>query len=102
MAKRAIAVEHTLSRHPLQSPTQLALYLRALRTTRGLTQTQLGAMLGVTRARVSEIERDPKNLGFAQLQRILHLLGARLVIEVHTTLSGVQADSAPVKPSGDW
>ncbi len=102
MKKKAIAVGHTLSSHPLQSPAQLALYLRALRKTKGLTQTQLGAMLGVTRARVSEIERDPINLGFSQLQRILHLLGGRLVIEVQAADSGMRTDSAPSTPRGEW
>ena len=69
--------------YPVQSPTQLATCLRALRKARHLTQAELGLLLGVSRARVSEIERDPSQLGFSQLQRILHLLGCGLVIEPH-------------------
>ena len=101
MKKQAKAVEKTASSHALQSPAQLAMYLRALRKAKGLTQTQLGTMLGVTRARVSEIERDPANLGFTQLQRILHLLGGRLVLEVHADDERTATDAAPT-PRGEW
>ncbi len=102
MKSKAIAVAGTVSRHPLQSPTQLAMYLRALRKAKGLTQSALGLLLGVTRARVSEIERDPANLGFSQLQRILQLLGGRLVLEVQATDAGTAAGAAPSMPRGEW
>jgi HTH-type transcriptional regulator / antitoxin HipB len=88
--------------YPIHSPAQLAAYLRSLRKAAGLTQAQLGAMLGVTRARISQIEADPGNLGFTQLQRILHLLGSRLVIDTHAT--ELPASGAPVRRAtqGEW
>jgi HTH-type transcriptional regulator / antitoxin HipB len=82
---KAIAVTRRQLMYPIQSPAQLAVYLKSLRKAKRLTQAQLGTMLGVTRARISEIENDPSNLGFSQLQRILHLLGSRLVIDTHAT-----------------
>ena len=89
------------SLYPLHSPAQLATYLQSLRKEKQLTQTQLGEMLGVTRARVSEIEVDPSNIGFTQLQRILHLLGARLVIEASGPQREPTADSGTPN-RGEW
>lgn len=67
--------------YPIQVPDQLGTYLRALRKTRGLTQGDLSRMLGVSRARVTQIEKDPSNLGFSNLLKILNILGARMSIE---------------------
>ena len=44
--------------YPIQSPGQLSSHLRALRKVRGLSQAQLGALLGVGQTRVARIERD--------------------------------------------
>ncbi len=86
--------------YPIQTPAQLTAYLRSLRRSRHLTQAQLGEMLGVTAARVSEIERDPGQVAFSQLHRILQLLGARLVIEPH---DAVIASLRPARPAGgEW
>lgn len=81
---------------------QLSAYLRALRKMKGLTQVQLGKRLGVTRARVSEIERDPEHVGFSQLQTILHLLGGRLVLEVPVQGASLQPGSPDSFPQGEW
>ncbi len=103
MNSKAIAVDDsTFDRFPVQASSQLGAYLRALRKARQLTQAQFGEMLGVTRARVSEIERDPANLGFSQLQRILHLLGGRLVIEVASAEPSDRPAPAPTTPRGEW
>lgn len=59
-------------------------------------------MLGVTRARVSEIERDPSKLGFSQLQQILHLLGSRLVIETHATQLPSSETPTMRVAEGEW
>ena len=48
--------------YPIQSPGQLSSHLRALRKVRGLSQAQLGALLGVGQTRVARIERDPTTL----------------------------------------
>ena len=41
---------------PLRLPDQLKQHLRALRKERGLTQAQLGALVGVKQARIAGIE----------------------------------------------
>ena len=83
----------------IQTPAQLAAYLRSLRKARRLTQAQLGEMLGVSAARVSEIERDPSQVAFAQVQHVLQLLGARLVIETADTTPSSRPDGTA---GGEW
>lgn len=69
----------------IQSPKQFAVYLRALRRSRGLTQGDLGRLIGVTGARISEIEKDPSAVGLTQVLKLLHILGARAVVELNHT-----------------
>lgn len=87
--------------YPIQTPTQLAPYLRSLRKARRLTQAQLGQILGVTAARVSEIERDPGTVAFAQVQHVLQLLGAQLVIETRETTES-PTSSGDIPADGEW
>jgi len=72
----------------VRTPAQLAPYLKSLRKARGLTQAQLGAQLGVSAARLGVIEQQPGVVGFEQVMRLLHLLGARLVIETSDDRGG--------------
>ena len=44
----------------LQLPEQLGPHIRALRRARKLTQRDLAARLGVTQARIADIERTPQ------------------------------------------
>lgn len=92
-------VGHTDGRYPVATDLQLSAYLRALRKTRGLTQAQLGDMLGVSKARVSEIERDPSNVAFSQLQRIVGLLGARIIVETRPPAEPATTDR---HLGGEW
>jgi HTH-type transcriptional regulator/antitoxin HipB len=64
----------------LQSPAQLGDHLRALRKARGLTQRQLGLLLEVDQARISDIEKDPRAVNVAQFFRLLTVLGAQTVL----------------------
>lgn len=67
--------------YPVDTPQQLKTILRTLRQARGLTQTQLGEMLGVSQKRIARIEAAPHLTGYDQIARILALLGGRLVVE---------------------
>lgn len=66
--------------YPLKTPEQLREQLRSLRKQRGLTQVQLGALIGVTQARVVEIEAHPGSVSLQQILQALNALGAGLVI----------------------
>jgi HTH-type transcriptional regulator/antitoxin HipB len=62
--------------YPLRIPEQLKPHLRALRKSRGLTQAQLGALVGVKQARIAEIEANPGAVSLDQLVKVLGALGA--------------------------
>lgn len=60
---------------PVRFPDQLRQHLRALCKRHGLTQAQLGALIGVSRARIAEIEANPGLVSFEQLMKLLSVLG---------------------------
>jgi HTH-type transcriptional regulator/antitoxin HipB len=67
--------------YPLRFSDQLRQHLRALRKRRGLTQAQLGSMVGVSQARIAEIEANPGLVNFDQILQLLATLGATLRLE---------------------
>ena len=66
--------------YPIQSPGQLSAHLRSLRKSRGLSQVQLGAVLGVGQTRIARIERDPTAVSVAQFLDLLGTLGVQMVL----------------------
>ena len=67
--------------YPVDTPQQLKTILRSLRQSRGLTQAQLGEMLGVSQKRIARIEASPEVTSFDQIARIVAALGCRLSVE---------------------
>ena len=82
---------------PLRIPDQLKQHLRALRKSRGLTQGQLGALVGVRQARIAEIEANPGAVSFDQLTKVLAALGGTL--HLHSA-EGAGTDSQVVPDAG--
>jgi HTH-type transcriptional regulator/antitoxin HipB len=66
--------------YPIQSPGQLSSHLRALRKARGLSQAQLGGVLGVGQTRIARIEHDPTAVSVEQFLGILSALGVQMVL----------------------
>ena len=66
---------------PVRFPDQLRQHLRALRKRHGLTQAQLGALVGVSQARIAEIEANPGLVNFEQLMKLLAVLGVSLTLQ---------------------
>ena len=66
---------------PVRFPDQLRQHLRALRKRHGLTQAQLGALVGVSQARIAEIEANPGLVNFEQLMKLLSVLGVSLTLQ---------------------
>ncbi len=87
--------------HPLQLASQLGRHLKSLRKSRGLTQAQLGALLGVGQVRVAAIEKNPASVSLDQLLRLLAALNAQLVLR-STPHSGTDEDSANSGARGEW
>jgi len=67
--------------YPVDTPQQLRTILRTLRQSRGLTQEQLGQMLGVSQKRIARIEAAPEVTAFDQIARMVSAMGCRLVVE---------------------
>lgn len=81
--------------YPLRIPDQLRPHLRALRKRRGLTQAQLGALVGVKQARIAEIEANPGAVSLDQLSRMLAALGATLHLHAADTTPPETGADAP-------
>lgn len=75
--------------YPLRFADQLRAHLQALRKKRGLTQAQAGALVGVSQARIAEIEANPGVVGLEQLMKLLAALGASISLRD-------DSDAAPV------
>lgn len=84
--------------YPLRFPDQLKPHLRALRKSQGLTQAQLGTLVGVKQARIAEIEANPGSVSLDQLTKVLAALGAAL--HLHAVEGRTPADQpAPHTPN---
>lgn len=83
--------------YPLRIPDQLKPHLRALRKGQGLTQVQLGALVGVKQARIAEIEANPGAVSLDQLVKLLAVLGATL--HLHAVDTRAPADHRAGSPS---
>jgi HTH-type transcriptional regulator / antitoxin HipB len=68
--------------YPIRFANQMREHLRSLRKQHGLTQAQLGALAGVSQARIAEIEAKPGLVNFDQMLQLLSLLGAGLSLDV--------------------
>lgn len=79
---------------PVRFPDQLRQHLKALRKRHGLTQAQLGAVIGVSQARIAEIEAHPGLVNFEQLMKLLSVLGVSLTL--HEDLAAPAAHRVPV------
>lgn len=66
--------------YPILLPDQLKSHLKSLRKARGLTQLQLGRLLGLGQVRIAEIEADPAAISVDQLFRVLSALNAGVVL----------------------
>lgn len=68
--------------YPIRFADQMREHLRSLRKKRSLTQAQLGALAGVSQARIAEIEAKPGLVNLDQMLQLLSLLGASLSLAV--------------------
>ncbi|RJG02875.1 helix-turn-helix domain-containing protein [Noviherbaspirillum sedimenti] len=76
-----------LHAYPIRFPAQLRPHLRALRKMRGLTQTQLGEQVGVSQARIAEIEANPGVVNFEQMLQLFSTLGVTVSLQENASAS---------------
>jgi transcriptional regulator with XRE-family HTH domain len=72
--------------YPIKFTAQLRQHLRALRKKRGLTQAQLGLLVGVSQARIAEIEANPGLVSFDQMMQLLAALEVTVSLNEAPTL----------------
>ena len=85
--------------YPLKTAEQLRQQLRSLRKKRRLTQARLGVLIGVTQARVVEIEANPGSVSLQQIMQVLNALGAGFVIR--DAQADAASDETKIK-KGSW
>jgi HTH-type transcriptional regulator/antitoxin HipB len=85
--------------YPIRFPDQIRQQLRALRRARGLTQAQLGKLLGVGQVRIADIEKAPSAISVAQLFKLLAALDAHIVLRDSRSDDGSGSDTTP---KGSW
>jgi HTH-type transcriptional regulator/antitoxin HipB len=83
------------STFPVRFPDQLRQHLRAMRKKHSLTQAQLGALVGVSQARIAEIEANPGLVNFEQLMKLLSVLHVSVILSEDAPPS---ADTAAARP----
>jgi HTH-type transcriptional regulator / antitoxin HipB len=70
--------------------------LKSLRKKRGLTQAQAGALIGVSQARMAEIEANPGVVGLDQLMHLLSALHVTLLLSEESSSSmALEGSGAP-------
>ena len=85
---------------PITNANQLGAYVRAMRKARGLTQTDVAKMLGVTKMRVATIEKDIGRVSTSSVIELLHLLGGSISLEIPGLPDRTQTKSEQTKTAG--
>jgi HTH-type transcriptional regulator / antitoxin HipB len=78
----------------LQTPAQLAAHLRSFRKARGLTQAQLGRLLGIDQTRIARIEHNPGRVSAQTLLQLLNALQVRVLLEPRDPSAAADDDSS--------
>ena len=84
--------------YPIRFPDQWRQHLRALRKSRQVTQAQLGVLLGVSQARIAEIEANPAAVSVEQLMKILSVLDATMMLQEEIPSPPAQAGTKTDDP----
>jgi HTH-type transcriptional regulator/antitoxin HipB len=87
--------------YPIRFAEQLRQHLRALRKRRGLTQAKLGQLLGVSQARIAEIEANPGLVNLEQMLQIFSALGVTLSLVEDTATTVVEEPPQSPKPAAN-
>ena len=86
--------------YPILVAGQLAPHLKSLRKAKGLTQAQLGALLGLGQVRIAEIEKNPAAISADQLIRLLAALDTQVVLRPARRAGLATGKSPPAKDAG--
>lgn len=85
--------------YPLLLSEQLTPYLKSLRRQRGLSQAELGQMLGVGQARMADIENNPGSVSVDRIMKLLAALDAKLMIRSSSAAASPEVDGTTTRPA---
>lgn len=85
--------------YSVDTVVQLRAVLKALRKTRGMSQSELGRLMGVNQKRIAAIEANPGVTSWSQVVRMISALGGRVAIDDASKAPGGKASSRPSKGS---
>ena len=66
---------------PIHVAAQFTPHLKSLRKLKGLTQAQLGRLMGLSQVRIAEIEKNPAAISVDQMIRLLAALDTQVVLK---------------------
>jgi HTH-type transcriptional regulator/antitoxin HipB len=72
-------------KHLLQSSLQLGQLLKSARKRMNLNQLELGARVGLSQARISQMEREPHTIAVDQLLALMSVLNLELMVQDRLT-----------------
>lgn len=67
--------------HPIRTTLQLGQLLLSARKQQGLSQAELAARLGLSQARISQLEQQPETITALQLLQLTSVLGLELLVQ---------------------
>jgi HTH-type transcriptional regulator/antitoxin HipB len=85
----------------IKTSGQLGPLLKQLRIEKGLSQTALGAKIGLSQERISRIENRPESVTVDQLLTVLMALDAALAVEPRISVGEHAGSIASADLSGD-
>lgn len=72
---------HVTMKHLLLSSLQLGQLLKSARKRMDLNQLELGARVGLSQARISQMEREPHTIAVDQLLALMSVLNLELMVQ---------------------
>jgi HTH-type transcriptional regulator/antitoxin HipB len=73
-------------KHLLLSSLQLGQLLKSARKRMNLNQLELGARVGLSQARISQMEREPHTIAVDQLLTLMSVLNLELMVQERLTV----------------
>jgi transcriptional regulator with XRE-family HTH domain len=83
--------------YPIRFAEQLRQHLKSLRRARGLTQAALGAQLGVSQARIAELEANPGLVSMEQMLQVFSALGVNMSLNEDPAQSKLKTQTIAIK-----
>jgi len=82
-----ISLLRHMKTYPVKTPQQLGSVIKGYRRERGLTQSEVGARVGLAQKDVSQIESTPGRAGLARVFKLLAGLDLELAVQPRRTTS---------------